>query len=366
MASRVVIIHPSLLSYRRDFFDRIARYHDGEVRVYYSNSNKGAISCSDTAPNWAEAIGPIRTIVSGVEWQHGAMSVPLGRGDIVVISGSPRCISNLALLLRAWLKGAITIWWGHYRSASSSPLRTAIRMALARSAHALLFYTDTEVVEYHTQTMGRDRRPIHALNNGINTDPIRRRREAYDPTKRDRALLMIGRLTKKTGLGTAIEALARPAAVGIDLHIIGDGVECSGLKALAEERGVSDRIHWYGGTIDEDQIAAVANKCRAFIYPGEVGLSLIHAMAYGLPAILHDDPLVQMPEYAAFNDGMTGCSFPRGDIEALAGTLARMIDDFGALSAFSTEALQRTESNYTTLGMTCRMLALIEKLESGQ
>lgn len=366
MMPRVVIIHPALLSYRLDFFDRLSRYYDGEVWVYYSTSDMGALSCNDAVPNWAEPVGPIRTIAAGVDWQQGAIGVPFSRDDIVVISGAPRCVSNLVLLLRARLKGATTIWWGHYRSASSKPLRMALRMALARSAHALLFYTDAEVDEYRTKTKRRDRRPIHALNNGINSDPIRRRRAAYDPTTRDRALLMIGRLTDKAGLNIAIEALAQPAAAGIDLHIIGDGIEGPSLRAFAEERGLSNRIHWHGGTTSEDQIAAVANRCRAFIYPGEVGLSLIHAMAYGLPVVLHDDPLVQMPEYAAFEDGVTGCSFPRGDVEALAKTLGRMIVDFGRLSTFSTEALHRTERNYTTRSMARRMLALFEELEAGR
>ena len=35
---------------------------------------------------------------------------------------------------------------------------------------------------------------------------------------------------------------------------------------------------------------------RIFVYPGEVGLSLIHAMAYGLPCLVHSDRLKHMPE----------------------------------------------------------------------
>jgi len=71
-----------------------------------------------------------------------------------------------------------------------------------------------------------------------------------------------------------------------------------------------------------------------------------------------------MPEYAAFSDDVTGRSFPHGNSEALAQVLGRTIDDFGTLSSFSTKALDKTETDYTTRGMATRMLALIEKLEA--
>ena len=72
----------------------------------------------------------MRAIAPGLSWQVGALSVPIAPGDIVVVSGGPRCLSNIALLLWARLKGARTIWWGQYWSASSRRWRFALRVAL--------------------------------------------------------------------------------------------------------------------------------------------------------------------------------------------------------------------------------------------
>ena len=69
---------------------------------------------------------------------------------------------------------------------------------------------------------------------------------------------------------------------------------------------------------EEPDIAQIANRCRLFVYPGGVGLSLIHAMAYGLPSIIHDDRWRHMPEIAAFQDGRTGRTFEREDPGSLA------------------------------------------------
>ena len=47
--------------------------------------------------------------------------------------------------------------------------------------HAL-FYTDEEVTAYKNSNGKNDRRPISALNNGINIDPIKNLRTPYIPT----------------------------------------------------------------------------------------------------------------------------------------------------------------------------------------
>ena len=69
------------------------------------------------------------------------------------------------------------------------------------------------------------------------------------------------------------------------------------------------KINWYGKLIDEKDISNIANRCRIFVYPGAVGLSLIHAMAYGLPCLIHSDRCNHMPEIAAFSHGKTGLTF---------------------------------------------------------
>ncbi len=366
MAPRLIFVHPSLLSYRRDFFERVATEYQGETIIYFSPTVVGVLSDIKDMPVWARSIGPILSILPGVDWQKGAVGIPLERGDILVVSGAPRCLSNLVLLVRARMKGVTTIWWGHYHSPTSTRMRSALRLALARTAHALLFYTGAEVLRYRQSVNNQDKRPIHALNNGIDTDPVRLLRVPYVPAVRERAVLFVGRLTAKAELRSAIEALAHPDAKGIELHVIGDGPEGEALGLLADDLGVAERVRWHGATTDERRISRVANACRVFLYPGQVGLSLIHAMAYGLPAVLHDNANDQMPEYSAFESGLTGRCFARGDTAALAATLREMIDDFDALCAFSGESLRRVEDDYNTRAMSKRLVTLLGILDSGQ
>lgn len=361
---RIIIVQPTIPTYRADFFDRLHAEYGGAFIVYHSTLPMGAVAGIDIRRNWLRKLGRFFTLFPGLEWQFGAAGIDISRGDIVIVPGAPRNISNLVLLLRARLIGAKTIWWGHYWSSTTRFWRFYIRMILMRVAHAVMFYTDAEVKEYALISHTRDPRIVTAISNGINIDPIKALRLPYAAKSRNRRLLFIGRLTSKAALPLLLEALAHPSAAGISLDVIGNGDSLASLQVRANGLGISERVTWHGGIIDEARIAEIANQARAFAYPGDVGLSLIHAMAYGLPTIVHGDHRTQMPEFAAFSEGETGWSFPRGNPQALAEAIAGSIDDCDALDRASAKAASTVETSFNTELMAERLKSLIARLST--
>lgn len=357
----LILIQPALPSYRVNFFRRLAAHYGEDMRVHYSPIDMGALTASRARDLWEHPIGPIRSPIRGLEWQVGALSVPITRGDTVVVSGAPRTLSTLLLLARARMIGAHTIWWGQYWSATTQPHRLYLRMKLSRLADALLFYTDAEVARYHADGWVHPG-PVGALNNGIDLTEVRRLRRPYNPSVRGQNLLFVGRLTAKAQLDLAINALAEPTLNSTYLHVIGEGAEEHVLRAQAAVLGVANRIIWYGGTTNEALIAEVANRCAAFVYPGQVGLSLIHAMGYGLPCIVHDQPTRHMPEIAAFENGATGLTFVEGDVAALARSVRQLLDAKEAAVEMSAGCRAVTEADYTTETMTARFLSFANRL----
>lgn len=236
-------------------------------------------------------------------------------------------------------------------------------MRMLRLCDALLFYTDKEVEEYEkNRSVGRSE-IVRALNNGINTEPIELVRAPFDPAQRGMTILFIGRLTAKAQLSLVLDALARiPAPQRPRLEVIGAGEEQGQLERQSHLLRLEDSVFWHGAIIDEARIASIANRCRLFVYPGEVGLSLIHAMAYGLPAIVHSDRWRQMPEFAAFEDNVTGRSFDRGDASSLAGILTEMLTDEFAMSSYSALALSRVKETFNTRDMAIRFVEIIDML----
>lgn len=359
---RVIVFQPALPSYRINLFERLAQRFGDRFSVCYAESNLGVLTASPPAADWAHQLPPIYRLAVGLEWQPGVLATPVRRGDVVVVSGAPRNLSNMLMLVWARLKGARTIWWGQFWSATSRRRNLPLRMLLMRLADAVILYTDKEVEAYRAGPGRSDRRPVTALNNGINVDPILALRRPFKPAERDKAILFIGRLTSKAGLSLVLRALSDSRLADITLHVIGDGDDLSALKSLAAQVGVSERVVWHGGITSESSIAAIANSCRLFVYPGSVGLSLIHAMAYGLPAIVHDDPRRHMPEIAAFEDGRTGVAFTANDVGSLASAIDQIIISNELLLTASAAASVATETTFNTSFMTERFVSIIDKV----
>lgn len=361
-ASPVLVFQPALPSYRLGFFSRVHAGLGGRLRVFYSSDELGVLTERAAPPTWATALGPMLRPLPGVEWQVGALSQPIRRDEMVVVSGAPRGLSNLLLLLKARMAGALTIWWGQYWSSTSHPVRFAIRMVLMRLANAVIFYTDDEVTAYRDGPGRNDRRPVFALNNGVDLEPIAIRRVPYRALERGHEVLFLGRLTEKAQVGLLIEAMAESILADIVVHIVGDGHLRDALQQKARNCGVDTRIHWHGGTTDEDRIAKIANRCRLFVYPGAVGLSLIHAMAYGLPVVVHGDRRRHMPEIAAFQEGVTGKSFADNDASDLSRCIHHMLSDARLLGRFSQNSLEITETRFNTAVMTERFMGALSSL----
>ena len=64
-----------------------------------------------------------------------------------------------------------------------------------------------------------------------------------------------------------------------------------------------DSIRWLGALYEQEVMAPWFLSAKVFVYPGYIGLSIMHAMGYGLPVITHDNMDNQSPEVAALRNG---------------------------------------------------------------
>ncbi|MBI1399411.1 glycosyltransferase [Hyphomonas sp.] len=358
------IVQPALPAYRVGLFKRLADRFAQDLVVYASRSEDlGELDSTGASYSWSSELGPIKQIVLGLEWQEGAASIPISKHDVLVVCGAPRTLSTLLLMVKARLRGTRTIWWGHYWSASSKPWRAYLRLALMQAADAVVFYTDQEVAEYKKSALKKPVRRVAGLNNGIETNEIQKMRESFVARLRPRDFLFLGRLTEKAQLPLLLRAMASPECRNLTLDVIGDGPERRALVALAEELRISDRVVWHGATTDESKISGVANCCKAFVYPGSVGLSLIHAMAYGLPAIVHDDRWTHMPEIAAHSEGYTGVSYSKNSLNSLAATMSGLIANHARLEGMSNACVSLIDSTFNLDDMAQRFVRAIEEIE---
>jgi glycosyltransferase involved in cell wall biosynthesis len=228
-----------------------------------------------------------------------------------------------------------------------------------RLADSVIFYTEKEVLEYRSVHAQCLRKRVIGLNNGIDTSSIAVLRRRYEPELRPRALLFIGRLNPKAKLQLLLKSMSDPGCGCVTLEVVGDGPMFSELRKLASELGLEGRVRWHGGITDETRIAAIANRCRVFVYPGSVGLSLIHGLSYGLPAVIHGDRWSHEPEFAAFQHGWNGLAFVRSDAANLTKIINTLVDDLQQLRMLSVNAIATTSQSFNVVDMASRFVKFL-------
>jgi glycosyltransferase involved in cell wall biosynthesis len=355
----VFVFQPALPNYRLQFFEALSRRLGTRFSVYFSEDADFAGLSPSSNPNWGRRLPPIQNLPLGLSWQPGIAQLPLTRCSTIVLSGMPRNITMLFMLMKAKRMGCKVVWWGHLWSGTSTGFRAAIRRWIMSFSDKIIFYTDREREIYVSQYPYRGQ-TVFALNNGVDLEPILLRRKVYIPEARSSDILFLGRLTKKARIEVLLEALTQPGLESLSVEVIGDGAERGALEQLSHSLRVQHRIRWHGTLSCEDDIATVANRCRIFVYPGSVGLSLLHAFSYGLPAIIHSERKKHMPEHAAFCDNYNGVAFERDSPKSLADAILRITRNSETLRELSRGASSTTVETFNTEDMVRRFLLAIE------
>ena len=142
-------------------------------------------------------------------------------------------------------------------------------------------------------------------------------------------LLFCGRLTSKSGVELLLYALKEPSLENSNIKVIilGEGPEKKDFEELTRKLKLSEKVLWIEGSYDEKILAPWFLVSSLFLYPGAVGLSLIHGMAYGLPVITHEDKLHQNPEFSLLRSGFNGLTFKKGCSCSLADTISSTLDN---------------------------------------
>jgi glycosyltransferase involved in cell wall biosynthesis len=134
-------------------------------------------------------------------------------------------------------------------------------------------------------------------------------------------LVCTARITALCRFDLLLAAAARLGERGrpVNVLLVGDGPERAALERQAGEAGVS--IHFFGACYDEDVIGQLIYHSDLTVSPGKIGLTAMHSLMYGTPAITHGNFDEQMPEYEAIEPGRTGAFFAQADADALADTI---------------------------------------------
>lgn len=269
---------------------------------------------------------------AGVMWQGGLLGAALGGSyDCYIFLGNAAWPATWLAATVARLRGCRVLFWTHGWTRPERGLKRAFRAAFYRIAHGLLLYG------HYARDIGMRQgfapRRLQVIYNSLDfelqrtllepisdDDRCHTRRELFGSTAP--VVIASSRLTAIKRFDMLITALGsvNRGSRQVNLLIIGNGPEQAALAALAQREGV--QAVFVGECYDEQRLAILFSCANVTVSPGNVGLTCMHSLAYGVPVVTHDVPAEQGPEWEAITAGVTGDFFKAGSVESLAQAIA--------------------------------------------
>jgi glycosyltransferase involved in cell wall biosynthesis len=198
-----------------------------------------------------------------------------------------------------------------------------------------------------TVAQGVPVRRVRTIWNGIDTT-----RFAYTGPCAAGPAVTVARLSPEKDVGNLLRATARllPECPDFHLEIAGDGSCMAGLRRLADELGLGERVTFLGEVRD---IPTLLARASLFVLPSlaeGISLTLLEAMARGLPVVA--TRVGGNPEVVA--DGQTGILVPARNPPALAAALAKIWRDPEAGQRLGAAGRSRVEKHFDIRGMVGR------------
>ncbi len=273
----------------------------------------------------------MRRLPHGLWWQAGSWRLALSPtvANLIFVADTHFLSTWIAALL-ARLSGKRVFFWAHGWRHRPRGVTGLLRKVYFRLATAVLLYGRR--AHHLARLQGFPPRRLHVIYNALDYPAQQQARERIgeadcralrtelfgDPEAR--VVICTTRLTPQRRLDQLLAAAARLEHPPCIL-LVGDGPERAALAAQAQASGLA--VHFYGACYDEQRLGELIMAARACVAPGKVGLTAMHALAFGVPVITHADGDDQMPEWEAIVPGRTGELFPRGDLDALAAAIDR-------------------------------------------
>jgi glycosyltransferase involved in cell wall biosynthesis len=268
-------------------------------------------------------------------WQPGAVRAACDpRYQAIVLLANPNFVSTWLAAAIARLRGIPVLFWGHGWLAPEPRAKQAVRGAFFALAHRFLVYAERGkrlgvatgfpanriTVVYNSLDVARADAVIAAIERDGGPRP-----QALFAHPERPLLICTARLTPKCRFDLLLAAAARLSAEGrpVNVLLVGDGPEREALEARAQELGVS--VHFFGACHEEAVVGPLIYHADLTVSPGKIGLTAMHSLMYGTPAVTHGDFDAQMPEVEAIEPGRTGAFFRRDDADDLARVIAQWL-----------------------------------------
>ncbi|MDR4468511.1 MAG: glycosyltransferase family 4 protein [Nitrospira sp.] len=251
--------------------------------------------------------------------------------------------------------------WTHGLQGDESGLKWLVRSGLFRLSRGLLLYGDHAKRLLTAKGFPPDR--LHVIYNSlddvgqslvsgqITPEDCAQFRHSLGVGAQEGLICFTGRLQPVKRLPWLLRALHLVAQRGRNVHLVlvGDGSEQPVLNALAADLGLAGFVHFLGATYDESRLGLVLSASDLAVIPSGAGLSIMHALGYGTPVLLHDRAEEHFPEWEAVKEGETGWFYRYDDVSDCAEKIIDALFPLPRKSIMAAACRKMINSRYNTI-----------------
>ena len=293
------------------------------------------------------------TMVEGSKWRKLATFVAAivrtiaqlrRRPDVVHIHFASRAstVRKLLLARMALASGARLIMHHHgggyrkYWAGLSAAARAATSQTLSR-AHCLIVLGESWREFFVSVGVPRER--IVVVPNPVVLPAVLPKRLGRSHVR----LVFLGLLARNKGVFDLVDALSRlrPECLGRTRLVLAGNGDVKAVRALAERRGLERFVEvrdWISPA-ERDRLLASADAFVLPSYAEGLPMSLLEAMAWGLPVIT--TAVGSIPEHVL--DGAQGLLVQPGDVSELSGAIERIVTDDALRTRMGEQARRAVE-----------------------
>lgn len=331
---KIAMLFPYTPSYREGIYKLMDK--ELEVDWFFCGNAKRNLKLLDySALRHCNLTLEEKKIFGPIVYYKGIKSLNLQQYDVIICAGVIRCLSEWWLLQKIGkgMKKPKVFLWTHGWYGKETILQKMVKKFFFRKVDGFFLYGDYARSEMLKE--GFDAKKLYVIKNSLDYDKqLELRKEMQPSTIYNEhfgndypTIVFIGRLTAVKKLDLLIKAvgLLRKKGEEYNIAFIGDGEMRSELETVAEENGLKSNVWFYGSCFDEKTNAQLVYNADLCVAPGNIGLTAMHVMMFGCPAISHNDFKWQMPEFESIIPGKTGDFFEHDNVDDLAKSISRWL-----------------------------------------
>lgn len=261
-----------------------------------------------------------KLLLGKILWRTPILLLPFKDYSVFIVTGDIP-LSYIPFLIFCKLLGKKVYGWGHGIKSWEGKLKY-LNMFFYKMLDG--FFTYGEKGKQRLVELGLPESKFHVIYNSLSegvdaeTNKALKKDIYFKHFKNNHpVLIFIGRLTASKKIDWLLKAMSEHQKVGINynLILIGDGETMDSLRELSVRLSLRDQIWLYGECYNEQELKYLIYNADLCVSPGNVGLTAIHCMEYGVPVITHDKFELQGPEYEAIIEDKTGKLYQYGNLE---------------------------------------------------